>query len=32
MIQGEETDTGGLLSDEESDIDQQLYDVDEERR
>ena len=31
-VQDEETDTGGLLSDEESDVDQQLYDMDEDRR
>ena len=32
MIQDLESDTGGLLSDEESDLDQQLYDMDENRR
>ena len=32
MIQDEETDTGGLSSDEESELDQQLYDMDEDRR
>jgi len=32
MIQDPESDTGGLLSDKESDLDQQLYDMDENRR
>ena len=32
MIQDLESDTGGLLSDEESDLDKQLYDMDENRR
>ena len=32
IIQDQESDTGGLLSDEESDLDQQLYDMDENRR
>ena len=32
MIQDLGSDTGGLLSDEESDLDQQLYDIDENRR
>ena len=32
MIQDQESGTGGLLSDEESDLDQQLYDMDEKRR
>ena len=32
MIQDQESGTGGLLSDEESDLDQQLYDMDENRR
>ena len=32
MIQDLESDTGGLLSDQESDLDQQLYDMDENRR
>ena len=32
IIQSQERDTGGLLSDEESDLDQQLYDMDENRR
>ena len=31
-VQDEETDTGDLSSDEESDLDQQLYDMDEDRR
>ena len=31
-VQDEETDTGGLSIDEESDLDQQLYDMDEDRR
>ena len=31
-VQEEETDPGGLSSDEESDLDQQLYDMDEDRR
>ena len=32
MSQDLESDTGGLLSDEENDLDQQLYDMDENRR
>ena len=32
MIQDWESDTGGLLSDEESDLDQQLYNMDENQR
>ena len=32
MIQDQESGTRGLLSDEESDLDQQLYDMDENRR
>ena len=32
MIEEDETDTGGLSSDEESELDQQLYDMDEDRR
>ena len=32
MIQNQETDIGGLLSDEKSDLDQQLDDMDEDRR
>ena len=32
MIQDQETGTRGLLSDEESNLDQQLYDMDENRR
>ena len=32
MIEKQETDAGGLSSDEESDLDQQLYDIDEDRR
>lgn len=32
IIQTQESDTGGLSSDEESDLDQQLYDMDENRR
>ena len=32
MIESQETDAGGLSSDEESDLDQQLYDMDEDRR
>ena len=32
IIQAQETDTGGLSSDEESDLDQQLYDMDKNRR
>ena len=32
MIQDLESDTGDFLSDEESDLDQQLYDMDENRR
>ena len=32
IIQREEIDTAGLASDEESDLDQQLYDMDENRR
>ena len=32
MIQDQESGTGGLLSDEESNLDQQLYDMDEKRR
>ena len=31
-VQDEETDTGGLSSNEESDLDQQLYDMDNDRR
>ena len=31
-VQDEETDGEGLPSDEESDLDQQLYDMDEDRR
>ena len=32
MIQDQESGTRGLLSDEESDLDQQLFDMDENRR
>ena len=32
MIQDQESGNGGLLTDEESDLDQQLYDMDENRR
>ena len=32
MIQDQESGNRGLLSDEESDLDQQLYDMDENRR
>ena len=32
MIQDQESGTRGLLSDKESDLDQQLYDMDENRR
>ena len=32
MIPHQESGTRGLLSDEESDLDQQLYDMDENRR
>ena len=32
MIQDQESGTRGFLSDEESDLDQQLYDMDENRR
>ena len=32
MIQDQETGTRGLLTDEESNLDQQLYDMDENRR
>ena len=32
MMQGQESGTRGLLSDKESDLDQQLYDMDENRR
>ena len=32
IIQDQESDTGGLLNDEESDLDQQLYDMDENRK
>ena len=31
-VQDEEIDTGGLSSNEESDLDQQLYDMDNDRR
>ena len=31
IIQDLESDTGGLLSDEENDLDQQLFDMDENR-
>ena len=32
MIQDQESSTRGFVSDEESDLDQQLYDMDENRR
>ena len=32
IVQEQETDTEGLAIDEESDLDQQLYDMDEDRR
>ena len=31
-VQEEETDTGGLSIEEESDLDQELYDMDQDRR